>query len=190
MNSSSGTTPNCTLGFVWRRNSTGERMGGTANHCGNSSSWYSTGTFVGSMWSYHPGTDSMMLRSSPTSGFNPNMWVGPYNSTLARLLVKGTYVSAVNCAVALSASRSGQHVTTVRSVGTLAVLNGTTVYLTVMNSSSCKAGDSGAPWFSTRSSDGQALAHGQHVGLYSGAYCAYVPVAAIGTAHGFTIATG
>ncbi|MDR1392766.1 MAG: hypothetical protein LBJ62_02175 [Bifidobacteriaceae bacterium] len=50
-----------------------------------------------------------MLRSSPTGGFNPNIWIGPANSTLARLWVKGTYVSAVNGAVALSAAHSGQH---------------------------------------------------------------------------------
>ncbi|MDR0591829.1 MAG: S1 family peptidase [Bifidobacteriaceae bacterium] len=186
--------PDCTLGFVWEKH-TGEIMGGGANHCVTLSgvtSWYNGTTHVGNWYYYdaYSTTDSMLLRSSPQGGFNPNIWLGPANSTQARMWVKGTLASAVGGAVALSAARSGEHATTVRAINqTFTSAVGTIYPGTVTNCTGCLPGDSGAPWFTSLSSGAGVLAHGQHVGKTAAGYCAYVPVAAIGSALSATIAT-
>jgi len=192
----------CTMGFTWKKNQTGELMGGTAGHCyyeANVSTWYNGGNMVGTRAFYNNPSDGMLLRSSPTGGFAANMWVGESNSNKPRLKVKATYVSGVDGAVARSGARTGQTTpaTTVQTVGATAphshVANVIFTPITVTWDQTCASGDSGAPWFSTFASDGQAKAHGQHLGRFrptaqTERYCAYIPVAAQAAALTATVA--
>lgn len=69
----------CTLGFTWRKNETGELMGSTAEHCFEEtgwSSWYNWGTFVGSRYYYSTTRDTTLLRGSPLNSFSASVFVG------------------------------------------------------------------------------------------------------------------
>jgi hypothetical protein len=134
----------------------------------------------------------MLLRSSPQGGFNPNIWVGPADSTQARMWVKGTRLSSVGGQSALTAAVSGNHVGTIASISEyLNYPDGTLVGpLVAVTGVPCTGGDSGAPWYSATS--GYAYAKGQHTGFktISGTYyCLYSTVQQIATALTATIAT-
>ena len=191
--------PTCTMGFVWRMAGTNEVMGSTADHCYHRSGatiWYNGALQVGQRYYFdgtsNPNTDTMTLRSNPIGAFNPNIWIGPPNSTQARIWVTGVSIRGLGAAVALTGAVSGQHVGTVTSVigqivdwptgrviRPLTVTNGTL-------GTDCNHGDSGGPWFSTPSGKSEALAAGQHIGFINNK-CAYMAVNHIASALGASV---
>ncbi|WP_137845832.1 hypothetical protein [Microbacterium sp. 2FI] len=86
--SSLSTAPHCTAGFNWRKWTTGEIMGSTAEHCYESSgvtTWKNYGVTVGSRYYYNTARDTFLMRSAPQSQFNPNVFVGAANTNDVRL---------------------------------------------------------------------------------------------------------
>lgn len=184
----------CTLGFTWRKNETGELMGSTAEHCYEEtgwSFWYNWGTFAGNRYYYNSVRDTTLLRGSPVGSFSASVFVGAATTGVIRDVNSAQPSVVINGAVALSGGISGLTVGSNISAGFFDSYTGKgpMVRTTV---SSCSAGDSGSPWLTTLSGSGDAVAHGQHVGriTVAGAYqCLYMPVSVIAPALTATIAT-
>jgi hypothetical protein len=167
---SSGGGSVCTMGFVWRKWGTSERLGGGAEHCYTAtgdSTWWNGSTFVGTRAFGNASVDSMLLRSSPTSTFQPRVWVGGGPTTSVWRPVTGAIGTPSNGAVvALSGAVSsapggaplvGNNISNNHYYGGIGPFTETTV-------TGCLDGDSGAPWLTTTTS-AEAIAHGQHGGL-------------------------
>jgi hypothetical protein len=104
----------------------------------------------------------MLLDGEQTLNFGPTVYVGD-QTTNSRRAVAGVDTSWVpGDQVALSGANSGLLVSSVKKVNYVDPDDGLTYVL--MNTRIGVSGDSGGPMLTTRSSDGQALAHGQMVG--------------------------
>lgn len=186
MNSSLGTLADCTAGFNWRKWSSNELMGSTAEHCYESSgvsTWYNWGVAVGNRYYYSTSRDTFLMRSSPQNSFNPNVFVGAANTSVIRWVVGGMASEPIGSAIALSGGNSGLNVGTIRNTAFTSGGKGPWRETTV---SACQGGDSGGPWLTTLSGSGNVIAHGQHGGVrqYPGGVlrCFYMPVTPISAA--------
>jgi len=186
----------CTAGFNWRRWSTGELYSSTADHCyrnGSRPNWYNWGTLLGTVFLYSDQVDTVMLRTSPRSQVNPNVFVGNNNTTTVRWVTAvspGPFVSQV---VALSGGNSGLTATTVFATGTFDAGVGP-MATTAMTT--CVPGDSGSPVLTTSSSasGSNVTAHGQHRGQWNEDHtwagrCVFLPVVSISAALSVSILT-
>ena len=176
----------CTMGFVWKKWGSGELMGSTAEHCYEAqhyTNWYNYGTYVGVRYYYDTQADAMFLRSSPASQFNPNVFVGDQYTTTLRWVVGASGGPILNAPVALSGGNSGLTVGHITGWGTYYLGKGPIVMTSL---STCIPGDSGSPWLTTES-DGDVIAHGQHLGIFNGS-CGFIHVQTISAALSASIA--
>ncbi|MDR6865809.1 hypothetical protein J2Y69_000391 [Microbacterium resistens] len=179
-----------TMGFTWVRWSDGELMGSTAEHAWEEtgvSTWYSNG-LVGTRYFYNTKTDSTLLRSSPQSQFNHNMYVGDSTTSNRRDVVGALNNLAYGTPMAINGRFGLRPATTVIGVGAFTGGKGPFV---LTSSGACSAGDSGGPWIQT-DGVGDVIAAGQHVGraYYSGAYrCVVSPLGPISSAMAASIYT-
>lgn len=186
----------CTAGFNWRRWSTGERYSSTADHCyanGSRPSWYNWGTLLGTVFLYSDQVDTVMLRTSPQSQVNPNVFVGNNNTTTVRWVTAVSGGPSVSEVVALSGGNSGLTATTVVATGTFDAGVGP-MATTAMTT--CVGGDSGSPVLTTSSSasGSNVTAHGQHKGEWDedhtwAGQCVFLPVISISAALSVSILT-
>lgn len=183
----------CTLGFTWRKNQSGELMGSTAEHCFEEtgySNWYNWGAFVGTRYYYSNVRDTTLLRGSPQSSFSASVFVGSATTSDIRDVNNAQPSPIVGGAIALSGGISGLTVGENLATGFYAQSGEGPMVRTSV--STCAGGDSGSPWLTTLAGSGDAVAHGQHVGRVSvgGQWqCLYMPVFAIASALTATIAT-
>lgn len=180
-----------TASFTWRHWGDNELMLATAEHAWEESgvsTWYNNGV-VGTRYYYNTATDATLLRSSPLSQFNPNIYVGSSTTTDVRPVVGALNNLPLGTALALDGRWGLQAATSVGWQGAYSSRKGPFV---LTYSGSCQPGDSGGPWIQTDAS-GNVIAAGQHVGraYYSGAYrCIISPLGPISTAMGASIYTG
>jgi hypothetical protein len=184
LNLTAGSGLLCTMGWTWRKWSTGELLGGSAQHCNTDSGsnlFYNSSTFLGSRWYYNTQTDIMLLRSSPMHQFQPRVFIGGTNTSYSTDVVYTVGAPTVGEVVALSAAGSGgPHVGTVYTVYSLLNIPpyGNIGPLALTTVTACAGGDSGGPWLTTDGLGG-AWAHGSHFGYVKigpNKYCAFIPV--------------
>lgn len=115
--SMSGSAFHCTSGFNWKKWSTGELMGSTAEHCLRGtgvSTWYNAGTRVGSRYYYNVAADAFLMRSvGGNSKFASNMFLGGQNTAAIRSVVGDVTTNQAGKAVALNSGRGLQPAVTV-----------------------------------------------------------------------------
>lgn len=180
-------TPQCTLGFGWRKWSNNRLYNSTAAHCWSQTginNFYNNGTLLGTRYTTSVTDDAMLL--TPPAGIEPSTYVlvGPPNSSTIYPL-RGASVLSVGNAVGFSGATTGTHVTSVASLNaagkyTSPYLGKVTVRgLTATWSRSTDGGDSGGIWI-TSDEYNNAYAHGMHFGRGNipgiGWYSAYVDV--------------
>lgn len=187
-------------GFTWRKWGTGELMGSTAEHgyqVTGITSWYNNASLVGNRYYYNVAADTSLLRSSPGSSFNANMYIGSATTTERRWVVSAVDTIPSGLQTALNGASGLKPAATIGpfSFTIPGAVSGTTIGpIRYVNSSNCLSGDSGGPWIRTNN-DGTIIAVGQHVGLvtngFYGVYndCAFVPVVQISSALSASIYT-
>lgn len=185
-------TAHVTMSFTWQRWSDGELMGATAEHAyqlTGLSSWYNS-YLVGTRTFYNVAADVTLLRSSPKSQFNHNMYIGTSTTSTRRDVVTALNTLPNGTQIALNGRFGLRAATPVYAQGAYTSLGGPYVLVT---NGACDAGDSGGPWIGTVSAGGNIIATGQHVGraTYAGALrCIVAPLGPMSTALAASIYTG
>jgi hypothetical protein len=179
----------CTSGFAWKKWSTSEILGSTADHCSVASgslTWLQNSHAFGHGILSNPNVDTILLRADGSSSFDapiPSVWVGPAVTSVSRPVVNFMATPAVGETVALSAAVSGLNSGPIWATGYYYGSKGPWV---LVNWSGCLGGDSGGTWLTTQSGTGYVVAWGQHEALVTypnGAqYCAFEPLNPISSA--------
>ncbi|MGW6276600.1 hypothetical protein [Kribbella sp. NPDC055071] len=158
--------PDCTAGFNWRQWQTNITFGSTAHHCWEVDQddfrWWHGGRYYGSIEITSPASDTMLMGAANLD-FGPYVYVGDQTTNARRAVVGVDNNWAVGDQVALSGARSGLLVSSVKNPAYKDPGDGLKYVL--MNTAIGSDGDSGAPMLTTRSTDGQVIAHGQMIGF-------------------------
>lgn len=160
----SGGDADCTAGFNWRQWQTNVTYGSTAYHCWANDAdiaWWHNTDWWGNLEITSPASDTMLFEGG-TLDYGATVYVGDQTTNVLRWVVGVDTSWAVGDQVALSGANSGLLVSSVKNPAYKDPGDGRTYVL--MNTRIGYQGDSGAPMLTTRSTDGQVLAHGQMVG--------------------------
>lgn len=181
----------CTAGFNWKKWSSGEVMGSSAEHCfeaTNISTWKNGAANWGTRYYYSKPVDAFLSRSNPQGQYSATAFLGGPSSndfrkvTTASADVSGGVVAFGGGVSGLSAGKNTSFTFYASGKGPFRL---TTV-------TSCVGGDSGGPWLTTHSNR-TINAIGQHGGYYddgSRRGCFYMPVTKISGALSASIYTG
>lgn len=184
--------PDCTMGFTWRKWSSNELMGSSAEHCYEqlgASVWYNYSTPVGTRYYYNSARDTFLMRSNPIGSFSPQVWVGSTITTVLRNVAGAQASPVIGSDIALSGGASGLTVGQILQADFWVAGEPKGPFVRT-NLTACAPGDSGGPWLTTYN-NGDVRAHGQHVGEIawgSTSNCLYMEVNDISAALSASIA--